>query len=111
MIIADSPITLRFLLFARKDHVDLLCSDTDIAVTAKSLEEAKHEMHDALSSYLLTFSETEREHQDYIRRTPFGYRFLWKLGFILSSGLDVIAHVRSLLASFDPMDRSVRFAR
>jgi hypothetical protein len=67
--------------------VDLICLETDIAVSKPTLEEAQRAMIDAMNSYFTTFSEAEIESGAHIRLAPRYYRFLWYLENTFVNGL------------------------
>jgi hypothetical protein len=107
----EQPVMLRMLVFERHSRVDMICIDTDVAVSAPTLDAAKMEMKDALASYLQSFSPEDFERMKFLRPAPFHYRFAWKLGIIMLRGLRLIENMRSLLANYDPHDHTLRFAR
>lgn len=100
-------IRLRVFGFSRKGQYYLLCLDTDIAVRADSLEEAKKKMIDALGSYLETFSQKEISQARYVRYSPIRYRIAWYLG--MAAGF-MRQLVQSLNASYNPNSGQLRFA-
>lgn len=107
----EQPVILRILVFERRSHVDMICIDTDVAVSASTLDAAKMEMKDALASYLESFTPEEFEEMRFLRPAPFHYRFAWKIGIIMVRGLRLVENMRSLLANYDPHDHTLRFAR
>jgi hypothetical protein len=107
----EQPIILRILVIERDSRFDMVCIDTDVAVSAPTLQIAKTEMNEALTSYLQSFTPEEFEALKFVRPTPLRYRFAWKFGIVMASGLRLIENMRSLLANYDPHDHSLRFAR
>src|ERR1700731_2444342 len=100
----EQPIILRILVIERHSRFDMICIDTDVAVSAPSLQVAKTEMNDALTSYLQSFTAKEFEELKFVRPAPLRYRFAWKFGIVMASGLRLIENMRSLLANYDPQD-------
>jgi hypothetical protein len=76
----EQPVVLRILVLERHSRVDMICIDTDVAVSAPSLDAAETEMKDALASYLQSFSSDEFDGMKFLRPAPFHYRFAWKMG-------------------------------
>lgn len=100
-------IELRVIGFHRHNTVHLLCLDTDIAVRANSIEEAKRKMVDAMTCYLTSFSKEEIVQGKFLRYSPARYRFLWRVGMLLG-------FLRRLMQTFsttyDPHSGQVKFA-
>lgn len=63
-------IAFRIIEFHRKNEFQLICCETDIAVTAETELDAINKMSDALCSYLCTFSEKEIKQRKYLRLLP-----------------------------------------
>jgi hypothetical protein len=71
----EQPVMLRILVLERHSRVDMICIDTDVAVSAPSLDAAKTEMKDALASYLQSFSSEDFGLMKFLRPAPFRFRF------------------------------------
>src|SRR5690348_5448004 len=69
-------INLRMLEFIREGRVDIICLDTDIAVSASSESEARQKMNNATALYMNNFSLDQLESGKYLRLAPIKYRIL-----------------------------------
>ena len=102
-------IQLRVFGFVRAGEFQLICLDTDVAVRAKSLDEAKKKMGDALISYLNSFELSEIKNNKFRRLAPARYFFLWHMLTIVSFTKSIIYSFYST-ADYDPTDHSLRLA-
>ena len=102
-------IRLRIVGSNRNGYFHFICLETDIAISAESLIEAKSKMRDALLSYFKSFSPEEMESGKYIRKTPFKYKVFWHvlqtIGFVKK-----IAFFFNSFADYDPQNQHLKLA-
>ncbi len=75
--------TLKVIVFKRDDAFEGICLDLDIAIRAKSEQEFRCKLNDAILSYLRTFTKEEILRGDFFRLAPMRYQFLWHLKALL----------------------------
>jgi hypothetical protein len=102
-------IRLRVMGFVREDEFQLICLDTDIVVSAKSIDEAKKKMGDAIVSYFKTFSGEEIEQGLFIRKAPMRYFILWRIGSAMGFAISIV-YFFSSIAKYDPDSQSLKLA-
>jgi hypothetical protein len=98
-----ATIPLRMLLMFREGKVDIICLETNIAVTGANEPEAIAKMRDATTLYLESFSDQEIAKRKYKRPAPLKYQIL--------SLITALAHnVRRYRADYNSADKNLRFA-
>jgi len=104
--LAQVQIHLTMLLVRRSDRVDMICLETNVAVSANTDSEASEKMRDASLLYLSSFSSEEIVAGSYKRLAPLKYRVLGLL-------TNVVHNWRNMTrsnADYDQTSNSVRFA-
>ena len=102
-------IDLRVIGFVRDGNFQLICIDTDVAISAKSEAEAKNKMRDALISYFKTFSKEEIERETFIRKSPLKYFVWWRIGVAITFVIN-IAYFFSSIAKYDSDSHTLKLA-
>jgi hypothetical protein len=103
------PIYLRVLGYNYEGDFRLICIETNIAVEAETLHEAKSKMRDAVLSYFQTFSEEEIEAGAYLRKAPLRYSTLWYVARC-TMGLRWISVFFRSLVTYDPRSNQLKLA-
>ena len=101
-------ITLRMMAFDDEELWNMICLDTDIAVSAKSFDELIKKMEDATILYLKSFSQEELLRRAYIRKAPASYRLKWHISTKLFGLLKLLSGPSE--AIYDATDSHLRFA-
>ncbi|MBI5464366.1 MAG: hypothetical protein HY966_05370 [Ignavibacteriales bacterium] len=102
----NNGIRLRVMGFVRGGEYRLICLDTDIVVSASSIEEAKSKMANAIVSYFKAFSTEELEQGLFLRKAPLLYFLLWHMGTIAGR----LVYFFSSIANYDPSSHSLKLA-
>ena len=103
-------INLRVFGFVNNGMFQLICLETDVAVSAESLSEAKNKMRDALISYFNSFSKEEIENEEYKRKAPFRFRVAWTFRFAIMHTMLNLQYLFSANADYNPHSKNLRLA-
>lgn len=105
----NKTIQLRVMGFVQDGEFQLICLDTDIAISAKSEEEAKNKMGNALISYFKTFSNEEIERGLFYRRAPLKYFAWWRIGMTIAFVVSIV-YFFSSIANYDRDSHTLKLA-
>jgi hypothetical protein len=106
----EKRIDLRVIGFNNSEgKFQFICIDTDTAVCAETMIDAKAKMRDALTSYFKSFSKEEIESLAFERRAPFKYFVLWYF-FSVVSVVKRMAFFFSSKATYDPHSHNLSLA-
>ena len=102
-------VPLRVIGFVRDGNFQMICIDTDVAISAKSEEEAKRKLVDALVSYFKTFSNEELESGLFWRRAPLTFFLLWYFSLTRNFAKGIF-YLFSSKADYDLNSHNLRLA-
>ena len=106
----QESIILRVIGFIKNNRFHLFCLETDIAVVADSLAEAKQKMSDAVTVYFKSFSDEELAAKAYIRKAPLRYRILFNRVKYVRKFIRLFKNLSSYTANYDKNTEHLRFA-
>lgn len=105
----NTTIKLRVMGFVHDSRFELICLDTDIAVSADSIQEAKVKMQNATVSYFKSFSDEEIESGKFLRKAPIRYFVWWRVGNLIRVAARVV-YFFSSIADYDKDSHTLRLA-
>jgi hypothetical protein len=108
IIMINSSIPLRMIVFKTRNEWTMICLETYIAVQASVWEDLETKMRDATQIYFQSFTKEAIERGEYIRKAPIGYRLLWSFRSTFLGLTRLISG--PLRATYDPLHERLQFA-
>ena len=99
----NTIIPLRMLSMFREGRVDIICLETNIAVSGANEQEAIQKMRDASILYLESFTPQEIASGKHRRLAPLKYQ-------MMSLITALVHNMRRTYANYNSVDKNLRFA-